>query len=73
MTDSELVAYVKVSAVLQGLVLDEAQLQRVAQQLARTAKLAQLLDDAPLAPQDELAEIYHPSPFAPAPDRRGPA
>ena len=68
-----MLAYVKASATLQGLVLDEAQAQRVAQQLARTAQLAALLDGAPLAPEDELAEIYLPMAFAPAHERRGPA
>ncbi len=73
MTLEDIVAYVRASAALQGLVLDEAQVQRVAQHLARTAKLAQLLDEAPLAPEDELAEIYKPLAYAPAPDRRGQA
>jgi hypothetical protein len=60
MTDAQVLAYVKASAALQGLPLDEARAQAVAVQLARTAQLAQLLDNAPLAPHDELAEIYRP-------------
>ena len=67
MTDAEVLAYVKASAALQGLPLDEARAQAVAVHLARTAHLAQLLDDAPLSPEDELAEIYSPLAFPPLP------
>ncbi|MES2583036.1 MAG: AtzG-like protein [Pseudomonadota bacterium] len=67
MTESEVLAYVKASAVAQGLPLDEARALRVATHMARTAHLAALLDAAPLAVEDELAEIYMPKPFvAPA-------
>ena len=65
LTPDQVLAYVKASAALQGLPLDEARAQRVAAQLARTAALAQLLDEVPLLPEDELAEIYRPSPFPP--------
>jgi hypothetical protein len=65
MTDAEVLAYVKASAALQGLPLDDAHAQAVALHLARTAQLAQLLDDAALAPDDELAEIYRPLAFKP--------
>ena len=58
MTDEEAVNYVKASAALQGLVLDDARAKAVAAHLARTAQLAQLLDGAPMGPDDELAEIY---------------
>ena len=61
MTDAELTQalhYVKASAALQGLVLDEARAKAVAAHLARTAQLAQLLEGVPMAPEDELAEIY---------------
>ena len=63
MTDAQVLTYVKASAALQGLPLDEARAQAVAMQLARTALLAQLLDEAPLASEDELAEIYSPMAF----------
>ena len=59
-------AYVKATAALQGLVLDEARAQRVAQHLARTANMAELLQGVALGPEDELAEIYKPFPFKPA-------
>lgn len=66
MTDAQVLAYVKAGAALHGLPLDEARTQAVAVHLARTAHLAQLLDEAPLAPEDELAEIYSPMAFSPS-------
>lgn len=59
MTELQVLAYVKASAAAQGLVMDEARAQRVAGHLARTAHLAQLLDDAHLSVEDEPAEIYN--------------
>ncbi len=70
MTETEVLAYVKASAAAQGLVLDEARAQRVAMHMARTAHLAQLLEDAPLRPEDEPAEIYKPLAFPPAQNMR---
>jgi hypothetical protein len=64
MTESEVLAYVKASAMAQGLAMDDARALRVATHLARTAHLAQLLDAAPLCVEDEPAEIYKPKPFA---------
>ncbi len=61
MTEAELTQaldYVKASAALQGLVLDEARAKAVAAHLARTAQIARLLDGVPMPPDDELAEIY---------------
>lgn len=60
MTETEVLAYVKASAAAQGLVLDDARAQRVASHLARTAHLAQLLEDFPLRVEDEPAELYQP-------------
>lgn len=68
MTDAEVLAYVKASAALQGLPLDEARAKAVAGHLVRTTYLAQLLGDTPLAPEDELAEIYKPQAFPPPPN-----
>ena len=65
MTEDDVLAYVRASAALQGLPMDAARAQRVAQHLARTAHLAQLLGDAPMSPEDELAEIYSPMAFEP--------
>jgi hypothetical protein len=63
MTEQEVLAYVRASAALQGLRMDEARAQRVAGHLARAGQLAQLLDSAVLLPEDELAEIFQPAPF----------
>ena len=63
MTETEVLAYVKASATAQGLAMDDARALRVAAHLARSAHLAELLDAAPLAVDDELAEIYMPKPF----------
>ncbi|MDB5939713.1 MAG: hypothetical protein JWP77_2077 [Polaromonas sp.] len=63
MSGDEILAFVKASAALQGLVLDEARAGRVAAHLGRTAQLAQLLDDSPMAVHDEPAEIYEPRAF----------
>ena len=65
MNENDVLAYVKASATLQGLPLDEARAKAVAVHLARTAHLARLLDNAPMAPEDELAEIYLPLAFWP--------
>ena len=63
MTDDEVLAYVKATAAILALPLDEARAQRVAGHLSRMAALAELLDDAPLGVEVELAEIYKPAPF----------
>ena len=61
MTEAQTLAYVKASAAVLGLPLDEARAARVAAHLQRTAALAQLLDDVPLKVDIELAEIYCPN------------
>ena len=63
MTEAQALAYVKASAVALALPLDEARAARVAANLTRTAAMAALLSDVPLALHDELAEIYRPAPF----------
>ncbi|RYX94526.1 MAG: DUF4089 domain-containing protein [Comamonadaceae bacterium] len=63
MTEAEALAYVKASAAALALPLDDARAARVAVNLARTAAMASLLEDMPLAPHDELAEIFRPAPF----------
>lgn len=65
MTDGQTLAYVQAAAVAVGLPLDEAQAARVAMHLQRTAGLAATLDDIPLAPHDEPAELFRPAPFDP--------
>jgi Protein of unknown function (DUF4089) len=60
MNETQTLAYVQASAAALGVPLDAARAQRVAGHLQRTAALAQLLEQFPLAPEDELAEIYCP-------------
>ncbi len=66
MTEAQTLAYVQAAAVAVDLLLSEAQAQRVATHLQRTAGLAALLDRFELAPHDEPAEIYCPAPFRPS-------
>lgn len=63
MTEEQTLAYVKAAAVAVGLPLDEAQAARVAVHLQRTAGLAAMLEDVPLTPHDEPAELFLPAPF----------
>ncbi len=63
MTDEQTLAYVRAVAAVVGLPLDEAQIARVAVHLQRTAGLATTLEDIPLAPHDEPAELFCPAPF----------
>lgn len=67
MTDEQTLAYVQAAAVAVALPLSEAQAQRAATHLQRTAALAALLDDFELDVDDEPAEIYCPAPFQPSP------
>ena len=66
MTDEQTLAYVRAVAAVVGLPLDEAQIARVAVPLQRTAGLAATLEDVPLAPHDEPAELFCPAPFDPS-------
>lgn len=70
MSDDDLLNYVRSSASLLALPLDEARARRVAVHLERTAALAQSLDAAPMNPDDELAEIFRPAPFVILPEGR---
>ncbi|HYF16257.1 MAG TPA: DUF4089 domain-containing protein [Ramlibacter sp.] len=63
MEETEVLNYVKAAALAVGLPLDEARAQAVALHLGRTVAIARLLEQVPLAPHDELAEIYRPAPF----------
>lgn len=63
MEESEVLNYVKSSALAVGVPLDEARALAVAQHFSRTVAIARVLDAAPLAPEHELAELYHPAPF----------
>ena len=70
MNDDDLLAYVKTTATLLALPLDDARARRVAAHLTRTAALAHLLETEPLAPEAELAEIYVPLAFQPSSNMR---
>ena len=59
----DVIAYVRASARLLDLPLDDARVERVALHLARTRGVAAALANTPLAPADELAEIFRPAPF----------
>lgn len=69
MEETEVLNYVKAAALALGLPLDEARAQAVAAHFGRTAAMARLLAAAPLAAEDEPAEVYRPAPF-PAEDAR---
>ena len=63
MSEDEALAYVRAAAALARIPLDDARAQAVAMHLARTAGMAKLLEQAPLAPEDEPAEVYRPASF----------
>ena len=63
MDESQVLAHVRAAAAVAGLTLDEARVQAVAAHFMRTAAMASLLDQAPLAPELAPAEIYRPAPF----------
>ena len=65
MDDKDVLTYVKAAARAVNLPLDEARATAVAAHFGRTVVIARLLDGAPLAPEQELAEIYCPAPFPP--------
>jgi hypothetical protein len=64
--EAQTLAYVQAAAVAVDLPLSDAQAQRVATHLQRTAALAALLDGFELAQHDEPAELYCPAPFEPS-------
>ncbi|WP_332738381.1 DUF4089 domain-containing protein [Hydrogenophaga sp.] len=72
MTDEQTLAYVQATAVAVDLPLSDAQAQRVATHLQRTAALAALIDAFELKVDDEPAEIYCPAPFQPSHNRGAP-
>ena len=63
MNDALSLQYVKTTAELLMLPLEDAQAARVAVHLQRTAAMVNLLDSAGLDVHDELVEIYCPAPF----------
>lgn len=63
MSEDEMLAYVQAAAALLQLPVDAARAQQVALHLGRTAAMARLLDQVPLTPEDEPAQVYSPAPF----------
>lgn len=63
MDEEKIAAYVGSTAAVLGLPLPPERAARVVAHLQRTAAMAALLDAAPLAPHDELAEIFSPAAF----------
>lgn len=61
MNNDDAQTYVRASAAVLGLPLDDAQVVRVAAHLQRTAAMARMLDALDLPPDVEQAEIYRPS------------
>jgi Protein of unknown function (DUF4089) len=58
--EEQTLAYVRATAAALALPLDAERASRVATHLQRTAALAQMLEQFPMSPEDELAEIYKP-------------
>ncbi len=63
MEEEDVLAYVRTTARMLDLPLDEVRVQAVAQHLGRTVALARLIEAVPLSPEEEVAEIYCPAPF----------
>ncbi|RZJ26296.1 MAG: DUF4089 domain-containing protein [Haliea sp.] len=71
MDETRIAAYVDSTAAVLRLPLAAERAARVTAHLQRTAAMAALLDAAPLAPHDELAEIYSPAAFPATDGGRG--
>ena len=65
MNHDQALAYVEAAATALAVPMPAERAQRVATHLTRTAALAQLLEDFPLEPEDELAEIFRPKAVPP--------
>jgi hypothetical protein len=63
MTEEQALAYVLGVAPAVSLPMDAARAQSVAGHLMRTAAMARMLENVPMAAHDELAEIYCPKAF----------
>jgi hypothetical protein len=69
MEENEILDYVKASARALGLALNDERAAAVALHLGRSMAVARVLEQVPLAPHHELAQIYVAAPF-PAEDGR---
>ena len=63
MTDDDVLAYVKSSAMVQGIPLTEQRAAAVAAHLKVAHGIARIVQTVELTPHDELAQIYCPAPF----------
>jgi Protein of unknown function (DUF4089) len=63
MNTDQALAYVRVAADMQGLVLDDTHAAAVASHLALAGGMAALLHAADLGCEDEPAQVYCPAPF----------
>jgi hypothetical protein len=63
MNDSQILDYIRAAAAALEQPMDDARARAVALHFGRTLAIARVLDDAPLAPHDEPAEVYRPAPF----------
>jgi Protein of unknown function (DUF4089) len=71
MTYEEALNYVNTMAKAIDLPLDEARAKNVAMHLGRTFGMVTALKQYPLAPEQELAEIFRPAPFPLVVDKEG--
>lgn len=65
MNEADVLNYVRSTATLLGMPVDDERARRVASHLQRTVAMAAMLDAANLPADAELAEIYCPAPFKP--------
>ena len=70
MTDSDVLNYVKATARLLEIPLDEARASAVALQLGRTLVMARQLEAFSLPMHEEMSEIFCPAEFPPADPER---
>ena len=63
MNEADILNYVRSTATLLGMPVDDERARRVASHLQRTVAMAAMLDAANLPADAELAESYCPAPF----------
>jgi hypothetical protein len=63
MEESEVLDYVRATARMLDVPLDDDRAKAVALHLGRTVAIARALNGVPVAPADEIAEVYRPAPF----------
>jgi hypothetical protein len=64
MDETDVLAYVKVTAKTLGLALDDARAQAVSEHFGRTMAMARLLEEVDMGPEDEPAGTFRPAPFS---------